>query len=249
MLAPEFIAALLVTGDSAAIGAELDCLCEHGMTIAERETHLAEKAAETERLKLAAAEAEKLKAEDEKRKAVDAAAAEAERVLAAQKAEEDAEEQRKAAELLTGRAAQLSEASTGENETSGTDTSQESHEPEREEGTNNQPAADPASYEAQDDPYTSHESHPSHEPESDAAAEDEEEDEDDTRAPLVIDGRRNEPPPAPPAPTLTDITGRLNDALTDAMNLGPDDMLALLNYLRCATNDIAAVLDTMKQAA
>lgn len=52
------VAAILATGNPAAIGEELDCLCEHGMTISARETALAEKQAEAEREKAAAAKAD-----------------------------------------------------------------------------------------------------------------------------------------------------------------------------------------------
>ena len=47
-LAPEALAALMLSGTTAAVGAELDCLAEHGVTIAAREIAQAEQAAQAE---------------------------------------------------------------------------------------------------------------------------------------------------------------------------------------------------------
>lgn len=243
ILAPEAVATLLATGESAAIGAELDCLCEHGMTIAERETQLADKAAEAERLKAAAAEAEKIKAADEARKLAEAEAAKT-------KAAADAL-------LNNGREGKLPDPS----ETVTAETTEISANPETEAPVQT-PAPAPTETTAPDSPDTPPVEIPDETPapsetddEEEEADEDEQadeeeeeeeaEDEDDAPEPVVVDGRDNNPPPAPPAPTLTDITARMDDALTDAMNLGADDMKALLIFMQSATESIATVLDSM----
>jgi hypothetical protein len=58
-LEPEALAGILNAGEKAAIGEELDCLAEHGMTIADKEKADAEAKAEADRTAKLAAEAEK----------------------------------------------------------------------------------------------------------------------------------------------------------------------------------------------
>jgi hypothetical protein len=70
---PAAIAAILAEGSAAQIGSELDCLAEHGQTIADREATLKAEAEEADRLAKAQAEADKIKAKADAKAAKDAA--------------------------------------------------------------------------------------------------------------------------------------------------------------------------------
>ena len=219
------VAAILATGEATAIFEELDCLAEHGMTIAAREAHLAEKAAEAEREKAAA----NLKAEQEKAKADEAAAAAAkataDALAAAEAATKKAEAEAASAKaLLASRDALLPKASeTAEPETTTAEPEPEAETPEPETTATPEPAD----------------------------SEEEEEAEDDAPAPVVVDGTKgNKPAPTPPAtPTLAEITGRFDDVLVAAMALGGEDMEKLVRFLRSRTEDMAATLQSFAQAA
>jgi hypothetical protein len=63
-LAPEALATILLSGNTAAVGAELDCLHDHGMTIAEREAKLKEEEELRAQQAADAAELERIKAQE-----------------------------------------------------------------------------------------------------------------------------------------------------------------------------------------
>ncbi len=233
-MTPAEVAAILATGEATAIFEELDCLAEHGMTIAAREAHLAEKAAEAEREKAA----DNLKAEQEKAKAEEAAAAAAkataDALAAAEAATKKAEAEAASAKaLLASRDALLPKASET-TETAETETTTAEHEAET-------PEPETTAMPETETP----------EPASAEEEEEEEEAENDAHAPVVVDGTKgNKPAPTPPAtPTLAEITGRFDDVLVAAMALGGEDMEKLVKFLRSRTEDMAATLQSFAQAA
>lgn len=72
-LEPAALAAILSDGNQAQIGSELDCLAEHGQTIAEREAALKAEEKQAAALATATAAAEKLKAKEDAKAAKEAA--------------------------------------------------------------------------------------------------------------------------------------------------------------------------------
>jgi hypothetical protein len=229
------LAALMLSGTTAAVGAELDCLCEHGVTIAERETALAEQAAQAAADSKAAAELVKIQAAEAAAKALqDAADAQAKAVADALAAATPAPSNVTPISTPAAIAAALGE-----------------DEPDEEEDA--APAPAPAGDPLEDEEEDEEQAAPTPEPEP-AAEPADEEDEDETPAPVVVDGTKDRgtppPPPAPPAgPTLASITGELNDTLVKAFDLSAEDLEALVHFLRATTNDIAATLDSLKAVA
>lgn len=72
---PAAIAAILAEGNAAQIGSELDCLAEHGMTIADREATLKAEQEQADALAKAQAAADKVKAKEDAKAAKEAAKA------------------------------------------------------------------------------------------------------------------------------------------------------------------------------
>ena len=226
------IAALMLSGTTAAVGAELDCLCEHGVTIAERETAQAEQAAQA----------------DADRKAA-AALAEIQKTEAAAKVKQDAADA-KAKAKADAEAAKTPDAPanitpmtpiTPISEENGNDENEGNDEAPEPEFTPATPLVEKITA-ALDELDAAHAATPEPEPEDE---------EDEAPAPVVIDGTKGKPnPPAPPAgPTLASITDELNTTLVKAFDLKADELEALVHFLRAATNDIAASLNSLKQVA
>lgn len=245
------LAALMLSGTTAAVGAELDCLCEHGVTIAEREATLAEQAAQAESDRKAAAELVKIQAAEAAAKAKqDAADAQAKAVadaLAAQAAATPAPANVTPISTPAAIAAALGEDEPEEDEDEAPaddedlDDEAAADEPDEEE-EDETPA--PASFQSVAAPTPAAAT-----PAPEAA----DEDEDEAPAPVIVDGTKGKPsspPPAPPAgPTLASITDELNTTLVKAFDLSAEDLESLVHFLRATTNDIAATLDSLKAVA
>lgn len=234
-LAPEQLAAILSEGNSAAIGAELDCLCEHGMTIADRESAIETEAAEAAALKAAEEQAAKLKAAEAERLAKEQAA-EIERLKAAAAANATSSEPETI--IITGSAEDPDEEEEEEEETDDTeiedpsDPSDPSDNPEEDEGEEEEDESDDIE---EEDPE-----------------EEEEEEESADPAPVITSHKpqdKGNPPPPPPAPSAESITTRIEELLVEALDLGPEEMEKLVHYLRRSTNDLAATLDALKAVA
>jgi flagellar biosynthesis GTPase FlhF len=227
-LTPENLASLMLTGDSASIGAELDCLCEHGTTIADREAQLEAKATEAAALKAAEEQAAAIKA------------AEDERI----KKEQAAEIERLKAEAAANAANASASAGTEETE------EQEESDPdeEEEEESDEDEESDPDEEEEESD--EDEEADPDEEEESEEQEESDPTEETTTSPPVTSTAPpapdNGNPPPPPPAPTAASITSRIETLLVEALELGPDEMEKLVHYLRRSTNDLAATLDAMK---
>lgn len=200
------VASLLVTGESSQIGAELDCLCEHGMTIADREAKLVEQAAENDRLKIAAAEAEKLKAAEAARAAAEKAAPPA--------------------------PAAPAPSATPPQAIDSTPSPKPAEKPQETTATPDIPATTPLAKQQSEQ-------------------EEAEDDEEESYAPLVIDGTKPDPQPStkPSGPSLMDLTGKFTDLFIDATDLDGPDLEKLVGYLRAATNDLAATLESLQAVA
>lgn len=228
-LKPEQLAAILQNGDSSAVGSELECLHEHGLTIAERETKLAEADAATEALKAQAAEAEKLKAAEATRLAKEQAeAAKAAAQANANPPDPDEDEDD-------------ADAETDEDEDTDTDADEDE---DADAETDEDDADDEADVEADEE---------TDEADDDEAAdiEDDEPEEITSEAtvPTGTKPAKPTPPPAPPTATLESIVDRVNSALIDAMDLDGQDMAKLVGFLRQATNELAATLESLEVAA
>lgn len=217
------IATLLATGARADIGAEMDCLTQHGMTIAARE------AAEDARILAETTKAAEDKAAAEAKAKADAAtiaAAEAETA----KAKADAES------LRQQLAAQAPVATVTVPEPTSPTV------PETAPETAAEPATTP---EIETVPLT--ETVPETPPEVPVpATEEETEPEDDE------DDQEPEAPPALPAPpvhTVTSILDRLAAAIADAATLDPKGIKAVAHYLGQTSKALAATLESLKIAA
>ena len=222
-LTPEAICAILETGDSSQIGAELDCLADHGQTIAEREAAIEAERQEEEARKAAEEQAARLQAEETARLKADLEAAEAAREEAERKAAEAAAAAAAAAPTTTTTApAPVKAAEEPEEE--------EEEEADDEEEADEEEEADDEEEEAEEED----------EPEAEAPA-------------TVVDFSRDggsTPPPAPrkpaPAPvSLADITRRIDDLLVESTALSAEDMAALAAFLRKSADDLAEVVNTL----
>lgn len=220
-LAPEALAALMLSGTTAAVGAELDCLAEHGVTIAAREIAQAEQAAQAE---ANSAQAAADRAAAVQLKAIQAAEAEIQAAEAAQ------------ASATSANVTNIAPAAPEDEE----DEEDEEEEEEEEEETST-PSEAPAEEEDEEE----------EESEAPAEEEEEEETEDEAPAPVVVHADRkpgNNPPP-PSGPTLPGIVDEFNTLLNRALDLPAADLEKLVHFLHGSANDIAATLESLKAVA
>ena len=223
-LTAEAVAAILQSGETAAIGDELECLHEHGVCIAEREK------AEAARQK---AEADKAAADkaaaDAKAKADEKAKKDAE--AARQKAEAEAAELRK--KLAEAEKAKATETAKKAAETTApAPTSEESDESDQSDGSDETGETDQPA--VPDQPA--------------------DEDQDEAPAPVVVDGTKDKPvpppvKPAPPKPTLAEVMNRIDAALNDALALDPQEIGQLVDYMLNAATELGATLEPLQAKA
>jgi flagellar biosynthesis GTPase FlhF len=215
----EALAAVFLSG--AAVGEELECLHEHGQTIAEREASIkATEAEATAKAEAAAAAEKELAARRKADEKADALAAKenAKANSAPQASDEDEDEDEDEAD---------EEESDADEQEDDTDADEEESDEEEEESD-----ADEDEDEADED--------------EDEADEQEEEEEEESEAPTA--GKVIPIKDAAPAPvTLAGVIGEFNAVLNTALDLNAADMTKLVSYLEGAVADLAATIPEMEK--
>jgi len=219
------LATILLSGDTATVGSELECLHEHGMTIAERETALKAEEAERQRLEADAAEAQKLKAAEAERLAKEQAAA------AAAATEAHTVNTVNPVNPVNSDDDEETDSDTDEDEESDDSDTDDDDEESEDSDTDDDEETDE---ETDEDPVTEVETIIVNGP--------------GTIAKPAAAPKASTPPPAPVF-TLESVVDRINSALIDAMDFSPADMSKLVTFLRQATAELEATVQTATPVA
>jgi hypothetical protein len=221
------LANLMAEGTSAQIGAELECLVEHGQTLAQRELAIEAKRKAEEDETAAKAAAERLQVEEAARLQAELAEANAERDrLAAEAfARADADAIAKATQVP----ATPAPAATAPAPVTSPALVVTSPAPAPAEPAGEEDAGDEAPAEIEDE-------------DEDPELAEEDDQEEAPAPPIAIIRGSSAPPPPAPVSSLADITERMDDLLLESLALGHEDIGRLVAFLRKSADDLAATL-------